>query len=130
MLDMIRAYDSLFRIKDAVDGTLQIRIHTAVLKSQICIDEPAVLHHKVIDIAHALKAFYRTVYEGQILCVPPQILTRDEGIPDDDAVGVPESILAQKYGISDMKVFTAVKAVIACSRVISSSVHQGFPVSM
>ena len=45
------------------ESAAYIRIDIRVFKCERSIYQPAVLHNKIIDIAHSLKAFYRAVYK-------------------------------------------------------------------
>ena len=71
--DGICPYHTRRRIDYAVDTALYLHIDGRILKRKRCIDELAVLHHKILNITHALQALDRTVNQCQILRIPAQI---------------------------------------------------------
>lgn len=69
-LNVIRPDASSRRIHDAVNLPVNFCIHSRILECKGGIQQSAVFHDKIVDIAHSLQTFYRTVDQSQVPGIP------------------------------------------------------------
>ena len=101
------------RVEHARDVPADIRFDGGILKGKGGVQQTAVFHHEIVDVAEPLQAFDGAVAEDEVFRVPAEIFAGYERTLDRNVFGIPEGVLRQKAGIPDRDVFRAVERVVA-----------------
>ena len=102
------------RVQDRVNPVSDVGVDVSrVLEGEPRIDEPAVHHLQVINVAESLIRLNGAVDEGEVLRVPGKVLTGDVGVVDGNVLAVPEAVLGEELRVVDLDVAAAVEGVVA-----------------
>ena len=102
------------RVQDGVNPVPDVGVDVGrVLEGEPGVDEPAVHHLQVINVAESLVRLNGAVDEREVPRVPGKVLTGDIRVVDGNVLAVPEAVLGEELRVVDLDVAAAVEGVVA-----------------